>query len=131
MQIRPFIWRATVFLPPVTKKNSQRIIINSRTKRPMILPSAKYENYEKEAKKFIRPPDEPISTPVNVRCIYYMPTNRPCDLTNLMEATHDLLVKTKVIADDNSKVIYAVDGSRVYHDKLTPRTEIFIEEYSE
>lgn len=122
------LWNCTIYGQPITKKNSQRIVTNPKTKRPMILPSAQYKKYEAKAGAQIKPLAEPISTPVNVRCIYYMPNNRACDLTNLLEATHDILVKHKVLADDNNRIIFSVDGSRVFYDKLTPRTEIFIEE---
>lgn len=57
-----------------------------------------------------------------------MPTARPCDLTNLLEAVDDVLVKGKIIADDNYKIVAGHDGSRVFVDKDNPRTEIFIEE---
>ena len=124
------IWGCTIPGQPRTKTNSHRIVINGNTKRPMILPSKQYKDYESAAAQHIEAPAEPINVPVNVRCIYYMPSSRPCDLTNLMEATHDILVKHKVLADDNCKVIYAVDGSRVSFDKLNPRTEVFIEEIS-
>ena len=39
----------------------------------------------------------------------------------------DVLVKTGVVPDDNYNVIAAHDGSRVYVDKDSPRTEIYIE----
>ena len=131
MSLRNHIWHCTIYGQPITKKNSQRIVTNARTHRPMILPSKRYKDYEAAAAQYIKAPEEPISKPVNVRCLYYMPNNRACDLTNLMEATHDILVKHKVLADDNCKVIYAVDGSRVSYDKLSPRTEVFIEEITE
>ena len=131
MSLRNHIWHCTIYGQPITKKNSQRIVTNSKTKRPMILPSKQYKEFEAAAAQYIKPPTEPIDKPVNVRCLYYMQNARACDLTNLLEATHDILVKHKVLSDDNSKVIYAVDGSRVYHDKLTPRTEVFIEEIEE
>lgn len=131
MSLRPHIWRCTIFGQPITKKNSQRIVTNGKTGRPMILPSKQYEDFEAAASKYIKPPEQPIDKPVNVRCLYYMHNHRACDLTNLMEATHDILVKNKVLSDDNSKVIYAVDGSRVCYDKLSPRTEVFIEEIEE
>lgn len=131
MFLRPYIYHCTIYGQPITKKNSQRIVTNPRTKRPMILPSKQYKEFEAAAAKYIKAPAEPISKPVNVRCLYYMQNARACDLTNLMEATHDILVKCKVLTDDNSKVIYAVDGSRVYSDKLSPRTEVFIEEVDE
>jgi Holliday junction resolvase RusA-like endonuclease len=116
----------TIPLAPVTKKNSQRIVINRRTGRPLIMPSAKYEQYEREAAYFIPRKAKPIKTPVNVKCLFYMPTRRKCDLTNLLEAIDDIMVKMGLLADDDYTVIESHDGSRVYYDKENPRTEIFI-----
>ena len=131
MQTRKNIWQCTILGQPITKKNSQQIMINPKTKKPFIMPSEKYKEFEKASSQYINPPQEPINRPVNIKCIYYMQTARACDLTNLMEATHDILVKHKVLSDDNNKVIYAVDGSRVCYDKEAPRTEVFIEEVEE
>lgn len=117
----------TIPLPPVTKKNSQQIIINKSTGRPMVIPSKQYREYEKECGWFVQGKGMNINEPVNVKCVYYMPTRRRVDLTNLMEATHDILVKYEVLEDDNSKIIRSVDGSRVLYDKKNPRTEITIE----
>ena len=111
-------------LPPVTKKNSQRII--SVNGRPMIIPSAKYKAYEKDCGYMVKGKGMRISTPVNVKAIYYMPTRRRVDLTNLHEALHDILVKYEVLEDDNSKIIVSTDGSRVMYDKDHPRTEVWI-----
>lgn len=55
-------------------------------------------------------------------------TRRKVDLANLIEATCDILVKAKVLADDNSQIVAAHDGSRVDYDKKNPRAEIWIEE---
>lgn len=124
--------RITIVIPlcPVTKKNSQRIInryIPSKGKSvPMIIPSQKYVEYEKACAVFVKPKAE-IDYPVNVKCLYYMPTHRNVDLTNLMEATHDILVKHRVLKDDNMTIIQSVDGSRVLYDKDNPRTEIIID----
>lgn len=71
---------------------------------------------------------EPINTPVNVKCLFYMPTARKVDLTNLLEAADDALVTAGVLADDNSKIVVSHDGSRVLLDKDKPRTEIYITE---
>lgn len=76
----------------------------------------------------IRAPPEPISARVNVRCVYYMATRRKVDLANLIEATCDILVTAGVLADDNSRIVAAHDGSRVDYDKQNPRVEIWIEE---
>ena len=93
---------------------------------PVIIPSAKYEQYEKACAVFVKPKAN-IDYPVNVKCLYYMPTHRRVDLTNLLEATHDILVKHGVLQDDNMNIIKSVDGSRVLYDKDNPRTEIIIE----
>lgn len=116
----------TIPLPPITKKNSQQIIINRGTGVPCIIPSKKYLEYEKEAGYFIKGKGLKINEPVTVRCLYFMPTRRRVDLVNLLEATHDVLVKYEVLADDNSSIIYSVDGSRVLYDKDNPRTEVEI-----
>jgi len=60
-----------------------------------------------------------------------MPTRGKVDLTNLMESTHDILVKAKILKDDDSKIIVSVDGSRVLYDKKNPRVEIEISEVVE
>lgn len=118
----------TIPLKPITKKNSQKIIINKRTNRPMIIPSEQYRQYVKDCKYFIKRLDKPIDRPVNVKAIYYMPSNRKVDLTNLHEALHDILVEYGVLKDDNCKIIVSTDGSRVRYDKENPRTEVEITE---
>lgn len=122
-------YRYTIPGPPITKKNSQRIFRNPRTGKPFITKSAAYEAYEAAASYFLQPaPPAPIETPCTVKCVYYMPTRRVVDLTNLLEATHDVLVTFGILKDDNSRIIVSVDGSRVCHDKANPRTEITITE---
>lgn len=115
----------TIPLAPITKKNSQRILKKPNGK-PFIVQSEKYKEYEKACGYFVKGKGRKIDEPVTVRCIYYMPTKRRVDLTNLLEATHDILVKYEVLADDNSSIIYSVDGSRVLYDKENPRTEVKI-----
>ena len=114
-------------LPPITKKNHQQICWknSSRGKKiPFVRPSAQYSQYEKNCAVFLKPLG--IDQPVNVAAKFYMPTKRRVDLTNLNEAMHDILVKYGVLADDNAKIIVSTDGSRVFCDKTSPRTEIVI-----
>lgn len=115
----------TINLPPVTKKNSQRIVTNSRTGRPFILPSKQYKQYEADCAVFM-PKEEMIIDPVNIEAVFYMPTHRAVDLVNLQEALLDVLVAYRVIEDDNSKIVVSMDGSRVSYDKERPRTEVRI-----
>lgn len=118
----------TIPLKPITKKNSQRIATRKINGKyvPFILQSKAYVQYEKDCGYFIKGRGMRINQPVNVKCVYYMPTRRRVDLTNLMEATHDILVKYEVLEDDNFRIIQSVDGSRVEYDKDNPRTEIEI-----
>lgn len=111
-------------IAPVTKKNSQQIVYKNG--RPIIIPSAKYKKYEKECGRFIEPPTVPVKEPVNVQCLYYMPTRRKVDISNLLNSTLDILVHYGVLLDDNRNIVYSVDGSRVFYDKAFPRTEIEI-----
>ena len=114
----------TIKLTPITKKNSQQIV--QVHGRPLILPSQKYRQYEKACAVFMPKLKEPINEPVNIRCVFYMPTRRKVDLTNLLSCAMDILVRYQVITDDCRDIAYANDGSRVYYDKSAPRTEIEI-----
>jgi Holliday junction resolvase RusA-like endonuclease len=115
----------TIPLAPISKKNSQQILTNRTTGKPFIMPSQKYKDYEAAALWFI-PKVSTIDCAVNVKCLFYMPTLRRVDLTNLLEAIDDILVKARLLDDDNFTVIESHDGSRVLYDKERPRTEVYI-----
>lgn len=120
------LYEGMIPLNPKTKKNSQQILYNTKTKKPFIQQSSVYKRYERDAGWFVKWHKPPINEPVNVKCIFYRDSERRCDLTNLLEAIDDILVKYKVLADDNFNVIVSHDGSRVKVDKKKPRTEIVI-----
>lgn len=90
------------------------------------MPSARYKQYEKDFMRFA--PRLSIDVPVNVKTVFYLPTRRLTDISNLISAAHDCLVAAGTLVDDNYNIIHSVDGSRVYYDKLNPRTEIEITE---
>lgn len=118
----------TVPLPPVTKKNSMRIVRNRKTGKRRIMPSQQYMDYEAEAVWHCKKArvQRPIEEPVEVKCLFYMPTRRRVDLTNLLESIDDVLVRAGVLKDDHSGIIVSHDGSRVLYDKDNPRTVLFI-----
>ena len=123
------LYQAMIPLNPKTKKNNQKIIKNMRTGSLMVVQNDAYKQYEAQAGWFLRKkPSEPISVPVQVKCLFYRKNAIRCDLTNLLEAVDDILVKYGILKDDNFKVIYSHDGSRVFIDKDNPRTEIVIED---
>ena len=115
-------------IAPRTKKNHQDIIRTANGRR-MVLPSKQYRQYERDALLFIPSVSEPIGHAVNVRAVYYTDTRRKVDITNLHQALHDLLVTSGLLADDNSRIIAATDGSRVMYDKEHPRTEVTITDF--
>ena len=115
-------------LTPVSKKNSQRIIWVKN--RPMIIPSAKYKQYEKDCGYYLKNV-EPFLNECNVKCLFYMPTRRRVDLVNLQEAILDILVHYGILIDDNSTIVKSMDGSRVIYDKGNGHTIIEITEFEE
>ena len=120
----------TLYGDPRTKKNSARIL-KWRSGGHFVAPSKAFVDYQESCLWQIKRPHSPVSARVNVRCVYYMATRRKVDLANLIEATCDILVKAGVLADDNSQIVAAHDGSRVGYDKQSPRVEIRIEEMEE
>ena len=118
------LWQQTIRSAPHTKKNSQ--VIAKHNGRTFVVQNKLYKKYEKECLNVIVPPEKPIDEPINLKCHFFMPTRRRVDLTNLLSAINDILVKAEVLEDDNSSIVYSMDGSRVFYDKDDPRTEITI-----
>ena len=112
-------------LAPISKKNSQQILINRITGKPFIMHSQAFANYQNMALWYI-PRQIKIDYPVNIECHFYMPTRRTVDLTNLLEAIDDIMVKAGLLVDDNCTIIQSHDGSRVHYDKNNPRTLVII-----
>lgn len=84
------------------------------------------------AAKFLHPkPDKPIDREIRLVYLVYTGTRRVVDDLNLYEALDDILVKEKVLKDDNRKIIRSRDGSRVLYDKDRPRAEIYIYTHEE
>lgn len=92
----------------------------------MVIPSKQYKQYEADCEPYMPTLDAPIDYPIELACKFYMPTHRRVDAVNLLQAVCDILVKYKVIADDNSNIIASFDGTRVLYSKDNPRTEITI-----
>lgn len=125
------LYQTMIPLNPKTKKNNQQILYNSKTKKPFIQQNTAYKHYEKDSGWFVKWHKPPIDKPVNVKCLFYRKDAIRCDLTNLLEAIDDILVKHGVLKDDNFKIIAGHDGSRVFIDRENPRTEIVIEDISD
>lgn len=127
--VNEILYRLIIPLTPRTKKNHNQIIRCNGKPKP--ISSKEFLEYQEACGWFIKAPDKPIDCKCNIKAIYYMPTRRRVDITNLHSALHDILVHYKVIADDNCKIVIATDGSRVRYDKANPRTEVIITEVEE
>ena len=115
---------------PRSKKNSQQIV-RPKGRPPVIVQSKVYKEYEKACKQYVPKLDEPISCPCNIEAVFYRMDRRRVDLTNLLAALADILVKYGVLADDNRNIIYTLNNSKVLYDKDSPRTEVRISEVAE
>ena len=131
------VWQYDIPGVARSKKNSNRIVnVKGRT---MVLPSAAYKAYERQCGQYLTSkPKKPIDFPCEVTCIYFIPRNKDgsipkkkLDLCNLLAASHDILVKYKILEDDNSSIVFSVDGSRVYYTTGEPHTLILIRSIDE
>lgn len=116
----------TVPMAPVTKKNHQQILKNRATGKHFVAPSQQYMDYESMALWYIPKRGKAIDFSVNVKCLFYMPDARRCDLVNHLESIDDIMVKAGILKDDNYKILVSHDGSRVLMDRVNPRTEVEI-----
>ena len=110
-----------------SKKNSEQIIWNKKTKRPMLIQSQTYINFERECGKFLfLYRKNKITHRVNLNCKFYVPDKRKRDLTNLENAIADILVKYGILEDDNYNIRGGWDGSRIIYEKGREETIIEI-----
>lgn len=93
----------------------------------MIIPSKLYKKFEDECLATIQKKyRKNIDYPVNIKAIFYMQSRRRVDLTNLLEALDDMLIKAEVIKDDCRDIVAGHDFSRVFYDKENPHIDVEI-----
>lgn len=120
----------TIPVVPRTKKNHGQLV-TLKNGRQMMLPSKSYLAFEKAVKDWYKIAGEDvqkihITTPCNLKCIFYKDKNFKSDLVGYLQAIQDVLVKLRMFEDDNHYIIESTDGSRVYLDMENPRIEIEI-----
>lgn len=111
-----------------SKKNSQKIWYNPKIKRPMIVQSDLYKKFEKDCAYYMPKLDKPIDKPVNIKCTFIVPDRRKRDLTNLENAIADILVKYKVLKDDDYTILAGWNGSRIIYQKGVEKTIVEVED---
>lgn len=121
---RPF----TVLLPGSirSKKNSKKFgVIMRRGRRcRVILPSKAYSDWEEAVRDYVELFCRPklITGDVAIEAAIYYKGGRP-DLSGCFESIGDCL---EGVIWENDRQIVSWDGSRLYHDKANPRTEVKI-----
>ena len=120
------------------KKNSHRIAgsgprcpMCGKFQKQFIRNGSTATDFAFRAAQYLNP--RPVKPFGKVHLIYrvYTATWHKKDDLNLYEALDDILVKEKILEDDNRKIIRSRDGSRVLYDKDNPRAEIYIYDYEE
>lgn len=114
---------------PRTKKNHGQLV-TLKNGRQIMLPSKSYVAFEKAILKYIKEHTEidfsTINEPINLCCHFYKDKDYKADLAGYIQAIQDALVKAKVLADDNHKIVVSTDGSYVSLDRQNPRVEVNI-----
>lgn len=113
------------------KKNSQQILINSKTGRPFVAQSKAYKEFEKNCGFFLAKYKLNIDEPINLKCTFYVPDRRRRDIVNLLNSIQDVLVKHEVLADDNYNIVQGLDGTKIIYEKGREETIIEITKLDE
>ena len=124
-------------LDPRTKKNHQMIVgtgarcpVCKKPARQFIRQGKANTEYAFRAVQYLQPkPEAPITAPVKLVYRLFMKTRRKVDDLNLYAALDDILVTSRILADDNISIIRSRDGSGVFYDRENPRAEVYIYEY--
>ena len=62
-----------------SKKNSQQVIWNTKTHKPMIMQSKLYLQFEKDCGIFLKRYANHIDYPINLKCKFYVPNKTKRD----------------------------------------------------
>lgn len=126
-------------LDPRAKKNSHRIAgsgprcpMCGKFQKQFIRNGSTATEFAFRAAQYLNPkPGKPFGGTVQLVYRIYTGTRHKKDDLNLYEALDDILVKERILEDDNRNIIRSRDGSRVLYDKDNPRAEIYIYDYRE
>ena len=100
-------------------------------RKPAIIQSDLYMQFERECGYYLNKYREHIEYPINLKCTFYVPDRRKRDLTNLENAIADILVLYGVIEDDDYNIVSGWDGSRIIYEKGREETIIEIQRINE
>lgn len=122
--------------PIPSKKNSKEIRTRTskgksgvKGKARFITSSNSFKNWEgDEFTRIMALGIEPMRPPVKIEYRVYPPNRERHDLDNAIAGINDLLVRCKIIPDDDWFTVCAVDARAIAIDKENARIEVFIGE---
>ncbi|NJN99527.1 MAG: hypothetical protein HC875_38225 [Anaerolineales bacterium] len=106
-----------------SKKNQQQIFRKGKSGVRFITSSESYKEWEKSQIRNL-PVNLVYSNICKITMYFWFPDNLRSDLTNKSESIMDMLVKAKVISDDNWKTIPSICLKAEGVDKENPRVEV-------
>lgn len=126
-------FRFVIELPPITKKNSSRLVIMKRkdgSAFPMAFPSDQAKAWTKFAVQVIKAQareqgfERAWDRPVSVQALFLRGSAYRSDLNNYTAIVGDALQAAGILEDD--QLIRSWDGSRIGVSYVKPRTEILL-----
>lgn len=119
-------WEFTIQSPPRTKKNHQKIIVNKRTGRPMVIGSDSARGWEADSVLQLKSQwhrDGGLAQPVGLMATFFR-ERKTGDLGNYLAALCDALEKAGVVVND--RWIASFDGSRLSSCPEDPRVVLYL-----
>jgi Holliday junction resolvase RusA-like endonuclease len=114
-----------------SKKNGKRIITNQRTGKPMIISSARHNEWERQAIAELvlqfagyRVTDYPVALSLR----FFFKNKRAHDLDNVAASVMDVMTKAGILEDDSTKFVDRLTLSYGGVDATQPRVEIELSE---
>lgn len=108
------------------KKNARQIFVKNG--RIVNIPSKNHAIWEKQALLQLKSEYRGhADKPVTIAYSFYVKDNRRRDLDNMIASINDVLVKAKLIEDDNWQTL-SIGGANAYIDKNNPRCELWVEQ---
>lgn len=110
-----------------SKKNGKRIITNRNTGKPMIISSARHNEWERTALATLRLQFDGYRVtgyPVALGLTFYFKNKRAHDLDNVAASIMDVLTKAGILEDDSTNYVNQLTLTFGGVDKENPRVEI-------
>jgi Holliday junction resolvase RusA-like endonuclease len=107
------------------KKNSKQIIINPRTRRPMIISSKGYNQWHTDALWQLKSVKEITEYPATISIVFYVKDNRRRDNSNMLQSIEDTLVDAGILKDDSWQCLN-IGSVRSEIDAKNPRAEVVL-----